>query len=162
MRKVAKTFESESDESFNENFFNENVGNLQMFLFEVNHQLPGPQHPSVKFYRLRQIKKNRKITSAQQSCSSNPQRTDTKAKQRRQDKYQYDLTRYWYYNQRKKAVSMVLNEGRNKQCRIRIMEQHFRNVFEKENNCTRESYPTVENHNDITISERISKNKLKE
>src|SRR6202012_474235 len=110
----------ENEEILNTANFNENIEKFQKFLFKANQRLPGPQHPSVKFYRLRQKQKNRKLTSAQQSRSSNPQRTDAKAKQRRRDKFQYDLAQYWYYNQRKKVVRSVMNGGSVNQCKIKM------------------------------------------
>lgn len=93
--------------------FNGNVEKYQEFLFQVNQRLPG-QHPSVQYYKLSQQNKNRKVLSAQQSRSSNPQRTDAKARQRRRDKFNYDLAHYWYYNQRKKAVQAIMTGGRTK------------------------------------------------
>lgn len=104
---------------------------FQTFLFKVNHRLPGPKHPSVKFYRLLHQKKNRKLISAQQSRSSNPQRTDAKAKQKRRDKFLYDLAKYWYYNQRKKAVRLVMNDGESNHCKIKVgvIENHLQNIF---------------------------------
>lgn len=101
----------ENSEILDEIALDEKVEAFQNFIFNANQRLPGPQHPSIKFYRLRKQKKNRKLTTAQQSRSSNPQRTDAKAKQRRRDKYQYDLAQYWYYNQRKKAVRMVMTKS---------------------------------------------------
>lgn len=128
---------------------------FQKFLFTARQRLPGPQHPSIKFYRLRQQKKNRKETSSQQSRSSNPQRTDARAKQRRRDKFQYDLAKYWYYNQRKKAVRLVMTKSSSRQCQIKmdLMEKHIRSVFENRNNSTLESYPTSETHQNIVLSE---------
>ncbi|KAG4073566.1 hypothetical protein HA402_000790 [Bradysia odoriphaga] len=69
----------ETAEEIDTESFERDVADFQKFLLKANQRLPGPQHPSVKFYRLRQQKKNRKVLSAQQSRSSNPQRTDAKS-----------------------------------------------------------------------------------
>lgn len=84
----------ESNENFDERKFDKDIEDFLEFLYVANEKLPGPQHPAVKFYRLRKKKKQMNITSAQHSRSSNPQRTDAKAKQRRRDQYHYDLTQY--------------------------------------------------------------------
>lgn len=63
----------ESNENLDTEAFDNDVSKFQKFLFKANQRLPRPQHPSVKFYRLRQQNKNRSITSTQQSRSSNPQ-----------------------------------------------------------------------------------------
>ena len=153
----------ENEEILNTANFNENIEKFQKFLFKANQRLPGPQHPSIKFYRLRQKQKNRKLTSAQQSRSSNPQRTDAKAKQRRRDKFQYDLAQYWYYNQRKKVVRSVMNGGSVNQCKIKmdIMENHFKNVFGTANNKILESYPNSEIHHNIIVSEEEIRKQIK-
>lgn len=104
--------------------------------------MPGPKHPAVKFYRLRKAKKT--ITSAQFTRSSNLQRTDQKTKHRRRDKYQYDLTEYWFYNQRKKAVLEVMKSGKSRQCKIKMesIEDHFKNLLTDHNERVLESYPS--------------------
>lgn len=135
--------------------FDDDISKFQKFLFKANQRLPVPQHPSVKFYRIRQRNKNRRINSAQQSRSSNPQRTDARCKQRRRDKFQYDLAQYWYYNQRKKSVRMVMSEGAPKQCTIKMdeLENHFKDTFGQENNKCLETYPNKELHVDISLCE---------
>lgn len=159
-----KTFEEfENSEILDELTFDEKVASFQSFIFTANQRLPGPQHPSIKFYRLRQQKKNRKLTSAQQSRSSNPQRTDAKAKQRRRDKYQYDLAQYWYYNQRKKAVRLVMTKDQPSQCKIKmeVMESHFRGIFEIENHKTLESFPNAESFTNVIVTEEETRKQIK-
>lgn len=164
-----KTFEGfefegfENSETLEESSFDEKVESFQNFIFKANQRLPGPQHPSIKFYRLRKQKKNRRLTSAQQSRSSNPQRTDAKAKQRRRDKYQYDLAQYWYYNQRKKAVRLVMTKNAPRQCKIKmeLLESHFRDTFETENNNTLESYINAERLPNVTVSEEEIRKQIK-
>lgn len=152
-----------NEEALDSASFDEKVSKFQKFLFKANQRLPGPQHPSVKFYRLRKQNKNRRITSAQQSRSSNPQRTDARSKQRRRDKFQYDLAQYWYYNQRKKSVRMVMSEGAPKQCIIKmdILVNHFKDTFEQENNKCLETYPHKEPHEDISLCEEDIETQIK-
>lgn len=77
-KKWQETFSNHNgDESFDEQLFDKNVSEFLEFLFNANEKMPGPRHPAIKFYRLRQ-KKKRNITSAQYSRSTNPQRTDKK------------------------------------------------------------------------------------
>lgn len=159
-----KTFQKyESSADLDIAAFEEDMTKFMKFLFKANQRLPGPQHPSVKFYRLRQQKRNRKNMSAQQSRSSNPQRTDAKTKQRRRDKYQYDLSQYWYYNQRKKAVRAVMSSGSTKQCKIKMteMENHFKNVFENMNDHVLEHYPSCEINENISVNEDDIKIQMK-
>jgi len=159
-----KTFrDHENNEHFDAEAFDADVENFQKFLFKANQRLPGPQHPSVKFYRLRKQQKNRKLTSAQQSRSSNPQRTDAKTKQRRRDQYLYDLTQYWYYNQRKKSVRSVMTKGAMRQCKIRmdIVEAHFRKLFEKSNDKVLETYPQNERNENILLNEEVIRLQIK-
>lgn len=133
----------ENSEALNESHFDKDVTAYLEFLFKSNEKLRGSKHLAIKFYRLRQ-KKKKTITSAQYSRSTNPQRTDMKAKQRRRDKYQYYLTQYWFYNQRRKAVLEVMKLGKSRKCTIKlsILEEHFKNVFGNTNDRVRESYPS--------------------
>lgn len=56
----------ENNDKLNEESFEKDIDLFLEFLFKVNEHLPGPQHPAVKFYRLRK-KKKMNMTSAQQS-----------------------------------------------------------------------------------------------
>lgn len=152
-KKWQATFSThENSESFDEQVFDKHVTDFLEFLFEANSKMPGPKHPAVKFYRLRQ-KKKRSITSAQYARSTNPQRTDKKTKQRRRDKYQYDLTQYWFYNQRRKAVLEVTKNGNSRLCKMKMdeIEKHFKQIFETPNERTREAYPAKKAHNDVYL-----------
>ncbi len=135
-----------------EQLFDKDVSEFLDFLFKANEKMPGPKHPAIKFYRLRQ-KKKRNITSAQYARSTNPQRTDRKTKQRRRDSYQYDLTQYWFYNQRRKAVLEVTKTGNSRQCKIKmdLIENHFKKLFETPNEKIRESYPAKPIKDDIYL-----------
>lgn len=57
-RKIFEEFEN--NDTLDEAAFDSNVENFQKFLFTATQRLPGPQHPSTKYYRLRQQKKEPK------------------------------------------------------------------------------------------------------
>lgn len=143
----------ESCEVVDESQFDKDVTLFLKFMFTANQRMPGPKHPAVKFYRIRQNRK-KCVTSAQYARSSNPQRTDKKTKQRRRDKYQYDLTQYWFYNQRRKAVLNVMKNGKSRRCEIEmdVLENHFKAVFEKPNRNVREIYHLSSTKKDILLT----------
>lgn len=84
-------------------------------------------------------------------------------KQRRRDKFQFDLAQYWYYNQRKKKVQMVMSEGAPKRCTINMdtVENHFKGIFEHENKKCIETYPVTDTKDDITMNEDDIKLQIK-
>ncbi|KAI5701864.1 hypothetical protein M8J75_014185 [Diaphorina citri] len=84
------------------------MSNFTKFLVDANNQLPGPAHPSVTYYRKRKEKKA-VISNGSYRQSSNPQRSSKRQRDKRNEKYQYDLTQWQYANQRRKVAQTILN-----------------------------------------------------
>lgn len=104
-----------------------------------------------------------KCDDMQYGRSSNPQRHDKKVRQRRRDKYNYEVAQYNYYNQRKKVVRNIMNENNNKVCMINIntLEDHFKENFEKSNKSKLESYGTKQTSPDIIVNSEDVENAIK-
>ncbi|WP_165480166.1 hypothetical protein, partial [Clostridioides difficile] len=144
-------------ESLDQETYDQKYEGYSKFLFEANARLPGPVHPAVKMFRQR--KKNRKLavdSAAAHSKTSNPQRTDKKRRERTRAKFAYELAQHHYYNQRRKVVRMVMEDGKSRptQCPIEIgvLHQHFLETFAEPNDCSLETYPTRRSAEDITVS----------
>lgn len=71
--------------------------------------------------------------------SSNPERSDAKKKQDRQQQYERDLCQWYYTNIRKRAVQLVESDGKSKTCKISMKKLHeaFTARFSSANNATR-------------------------
>lgn len=117
--------------------FDEAVGNFLNFLKTVNAELPGPQQPAVKCYKMR--KRNKTDMAVKES---NPQRANKADRSCWQEQYQYKVAKYNYYNKRKKVVQNVMNANATMPCPLKVteIESNFRSFFETENRCRRADY----------------------
>ena len=142
-------------DNFDSDLFDKTMTDFGKFLFSANEHLPGPVHPATRMYRLRKQGTN-KNSGAQYSRSSNPQRTDTKARERRREKYQYELAQWQYNNQRRKVVQNVMDpkSANMKRCQIPIeqVEKHFTTILTEPNDCTLDYYPVKVQQEDITVT----------
>ncbi|KAK9506882.1 hypothetical protein O3M35_008733 [Rhynocoris fuscipes] len=130
--------------------FEEAVNDFITFLRDANNALPGPQHPAVRFYRMRNRNKMSVANKGYES-SSNPCRVSRMAREKRREKYQYEVAQYNYYNRRKKVVRDVMNADAPQMCPVDIatIENHFKNIFQKVNECTRGSYESTMIREDV-------------
>lgn len=121
--------------------FDEAIGKFLIFLKNINAELPGPQHPAVKFYKMKEKNKTTMLDKGAGQVS-NPQRANKADRSRRQEQYQYELAQYNYYNKRKKVVQNIMNADAPKQCPIKMakIEKHYKELFETANLCTRADY----------------------
>ncbi|KAL1450386.1 hypothetical protein WDU94_002758 [Cyamophila willieti] len=105
--------------------------NFTKFLVEANNQLPGPVHPSVTYYRKRKQKKA-VISNSNYRQSSNPQRSSQRQRNKRNEKYQYDLSQWQYANQRRKVAQTLLNSKKPVKLQVELptIEHHFRTIYE--------------------------------
>ncbi|KAK9501535.1 hypothetical protein O3M35_012242 [Rhynocoris fuscipes] len=130
--------------------FESAINDFTIFLKEANNTLPGPQHPAVRFYRIR---KRNKASMANKgyTSSSNPVRANRMAREKRKEKYQYEVAQYNYYNRRRKVVRDVMDADAPKLCPVEIntVENHFKNIFQNVNECTRNSYESAMVSEDI-------------
>ncbi|KAI5692677.1 hypothetical protein M8J75_007109, partial [Diaphorina citri] len=110
------------------------MSNFTKFLVDANNQLPGPAHPSVTYYRKRKEKKA-VISNGSYRQSSNPQRSSKRQRDKRNEKYQYDLTQWQYANQRRKVAQTILNSKKPVRLNVDLptIEHHFRNIYEQSN-----------------------------
>lgn len=141
-------------DSFDFAHFDQLYSEFATFLFTSNKRLPGPKHPASKFY-LKRRQKRAAPTGAQQSKSSNPQRTSARVRERRRAQYMKDLCQYWFYNQRKKAWTMIKNpKGQKNVCNIPMadLEEYFRQTLEKPNDNTLDYYQPGEPRENISIT----------
>jgi uncharacterized protein YaaW (UPF0174 family) len=120
------------------------IEEFQTYLAQAIHKLPGPKHPAQLYYEARKkglIKpQNRKYNE-----SSNPTRKSKREKERRKARYEYQITQYLYYNQRRKAVRKVLNENKQIQCKVDIKDvyNYFNNKLSVRNSCIRSEYENI-------------------
>lgn len=147
--------------NFNCDCFNETYDLFAKFLFECNNRLPGPKNPDVVMYQRRKQGKLRN-NATRQAKSSNPERTDKRARQRRRDDYDYQKGQYMYYNQRGKLVRMTMSCKTDKEGRCQVpmatLEAHYRDILSEPNNSTLEWYPNRNPTEDITVTvEEVSK-----
>lgn len=84
------------------------VNELSKFLASAVQHLPGPKHPATHYYQARK-NGNFKSNARNNQGSSNPQRASKRDREKRNEKYLYQKTQFLYYNQRKKAVSTIVN-----------------------------------------------------
>ena len=144
---------SSNTEDLDLELFDLRVREFLRFLFEAAPKLPGPKHPSTKYYEKRK-KRQLAIQSAGHSRSSNPQRTDKKAKERRLDQYHYEVAQYEYYHLRKRVARRAMGENSYRPCPIAMseMKSHFESIFSTPNEHTLSYYPTRAKNKDIEIS----------
>ena len=125
---------------FNKEDFDFKVEEFSSFLANAIHSLPGPKNPATKYFNARKsgnLKKNDRTFQD----SKNPERKSKRDREKRRERFLYQRTQFLYYNQRKKAVNMVLNRDTPK-CRIAtdILHETFSNRFSETNDTTRETY----------------------
>ena len=150
--------------SFSATQFDHNTAQFLKFLFKANERLPGPIHPQVKMYRMR--RRNNIAPAALNKGyqnSSNPQRSNARARQRRKARYDFELTQYLYYNQRRKVVQKVMHGNKNSPCPIpmKSLEKHFIEHFGSNNNRTLEHYPKQPTRQNIEVSEECVEEAIK-
>ena len=121
--------------------FDSAVETFTSFLSTSINYLPGPKHPATKYYEAR--KKNR-LANIQKhhKNSSNPERANKKSRDKRNLKYNYEVTQFLYHNQRRKAVRRVL-ESKTETCKIDndTIHRFFTKTLSLENTAQREEYP---------------------
>ena len=146
---------AENLHQFNLETFDAEYNAFADFLFGANQKLPGPLHPAVKMFRMRRKGKVR-LNDAQYAKSSNPQRADTRRRQRCRDKYEYEKAQYEYFNQRRKVARRVLHASSDKaeMCKIPIdqLEQHYRSIFGETNPKILEDYSASIPHESVKVS----------
>lgn len=135
----------------NEDTFGNMVENFGTFLANSLDYLPGPKHPAKKYYEARKKKGFRRSTDSYKK-STNPQRSSKRRKEQRKAEYEYQVTQFLYYNQRRKAVRRVLADGKHKNCSLDLtaIDEYFRSRFENKNDCCREDYEEK-----LTVSEQF-------
>ena len=142
-------------QNFSFDHFDQLLTSLSKFLFEANERLPGPQHPATKMYRMRKAEKTTN-TGAQFKNSTNPKRVDAKARQKRRERYDYELAQWLYRNQRRKVVNKVMasNSSKPKQCSIPItsLEQHYKAILSAPNDRILDYYPTSQINENIIVT----------
>lgn len=118
------------------------IDSLIKTLSKATEKLPGPKHPAVKFYRARKSKNIFSTNDRNYHQSKNPERQSKRDRNRRKEKYNYEVMQYNYYNRRKKCAQQIMNTNKLKQCNIpnETLFNSFRDRWETENNCIRPSY----------------------
>ena len=134
--------------------FEKIVTDFIRFLASAPHILPGPKHPAQKYYEKR---KRDKATRTQRSykTSSNPERSTKRDREKRKAKYMYEITQFYYYNQRRKAIRNVFkSETPNCPLNEDMLHSHFSEIFSKPNKHKRSEYPQkVADPDIITLNE---------
>ena len=99
------------------------------FFVDSTQTLPGPQHPAIKYYNLRRNGKANKRYA--HSETSNPQKRSKREREKRREKYSYDLAQYNFYNHRRKVVRQILNSDSHNFCSVpkEEAEIHFRKIL---------------------------------
>ena len=156
-----KKFSKQLDDSE----FDSHVENFSVFLSNSIKYLPGPKHPASKYYEARKkhslVKRNKNHKQ-----SSNPERANKRSQEKRKFKYNYELTQFLYYNQRRKAIRQVL-DTKAETCTINTTDIHdfFSETFSTINLSIREDYPQLISDSDLitlddTFDENISKEEI--
>ncbi|KAJ4439899.1 hypothetical protein ANN_08028 [Periplaneta americana] len=120
-------------------------------------ELPGPQHPAVKHYQARKVSKIN--SKCNYKTTSNPQKKSKRQRMKNRQKYEYELTQYQFYNQRRKVARKVLHNINHKAtCKIstRLITEHFEHVFNTTNNSSPlsdEDEDSIQFPEDIVITE---------
>lgn len=125
--------------------------------------LPGPKHPAIKFYEMRKRKYLFKQNDKTFEHSSNPQRSSKRARQRRNEKYNYELLQYEFYNKRKSCVKKIMKTCDDVLCNINMktLEESFSSRWSPENTRIRSDYGETidfieQTELDITFSNLIT------
>ena len=129
------------------------VTEFLQFLSGATQRLPGPKHPNVKYYNRRK-KGQTNFQPAQQSRSSNPQRTSQNKRKQNRARYEYELAQYEYYNQRRRVARRVMKDKPTSSCPIPMaeLEAYFGKIFGTSNDNVREEYPHAEARENIEIT----------
>lgn len=124
----------------NEMDFSEDVSEFSKFLSKFPDVLPGPKHPARKFYEARK-RKGFQLTNEKFS-TTNPQRKSLRKKVNRKAEYEYQITQFYYFNQRRKAVRRIYERNRENSSAIDIEAayEHFSGVFESPNSKVKNEY----------------------
>ena len=104
-------------------------------------QLPGPQHPAVKYFNLR---RRMKLNSAHSfHNSTNSKQKSKRDRDKRREKYDYDLAQYNFTNQRRKVVRQIMNTGVQGPCPVPIttIEEYYKKFFDVESSLTSCDFP---------------------
>src|SRR5699024_1973284 len=126
--------------------------------FRFTAGIPDPKQTKMKMFRRRRAGKN-KDNRAQYSRSTNPQRTDARTRQRRNDNYEFELAQYDYHNRPKRVVRKIWDSSADNQaaptrCEIPMqqLEDHFDSVLSAPNNHVLDNYPPRLPREDVSIS----------
>lgn len=103
---------------YSEENFNCDVAKFIEFLSQLIDKLPGPKHPALRFYEARK-QKGFKLMSEKYNVS-NPVRKSLRKRTERQAQYEYQITQFLYYNQRRKAVRKFFNNNQTNPISINI------------------------------------------
>src|SRR5699024_6569568 len=138
---------------FNQQRFDGIVSSFIKWLYEANARLAIPQHPAVRMFHLRKQNKNTD-NSATYKRSSNPQRTNARTRQKRRDKYLFELAQHKYYNRRKDVVNMIMEDEDRQECKVPLqdLEDKFKNIYERSNDRILEEYKMKIPSEDIQVS----------
>lgn len=92
-------------EQFNQDKFQSLFDDFERLGQESIDVLPGPRHPSLKYYQARKNKQTFTNVKRNYKSSTNPERADKRAKERSHQKFNYELSQYLYTNKRKTLVN---------------------------------------------------------
>src|SRR5699024_4857763 len=92
--------------------------------------------------------------SATYKRSSNPQRSNARTRQKRRDKYLFELAQHKYYNRRKDVVNMIMADDDRQECKVPLqeLEDKFKNIYERSNDRILEEYRTKILFEDIQVT----------
>lgn len=135
----------------NERDFNNKIETFSKFLSKAIYLRPGPKHPATRYYEARKTKRACN-TQSNFGQSSNPMRRTKRGREKRKAQYQYQLSQFLFYNQRRKAVRRILkNDFAHCTSNINDIHSHYSSQFSIPNNCVRQAYDS-----DITEADRIT------
>ena len=153
VQKWIRKFESMARENAEQEQLDATFAEFSDFLYTATSRLPGPQHPSVAYYKKRRAKKLAG-RPAGQSKSSNPQRSDAKAKQRSRDEFKFKEAQFEFKFNRKRLARRVMSDKPQLQCPIPMaeLERHFQEVFGSPNDRVLPEYPSSEPKEQIEVT----------
>ena len=135
-------------EDLSQDSFHKLVEDFLSFLSSAIHMLPGPKHPASKYYELRK-KKSFMNTQRSYQNSTNPERSTKRDRLKRQSKYKYEATQFYFYNQIRKVIRNVFNDNNNF-CKLdnTILYDYFSSILSDPNDEIRLEYPKKCNETD--------------
>ena len=127
---------------------------LGKYLADAIYSLPGPKHPAVRYYNAR--KNTPTDYTNTYSITKNPKRLSKRRREHNRKRYQYEVSQYLYFNQRRKVVRNIVKNQNGLQCKIPVpsIYSHFQSIFENKNDLT--PLPEIDSvctENDIEICE---------